>query len=66
MMRDITAVIAGIAVVYLFGVPWLKYNLGFEWSKAVSIGMIPFLAGDLLKGAAAVFTALSLRPQIDG
>ena len=66
MIKDTAAVAAGIAVIYLFGVPWLKYSLGFEWEKALSIGMIPFLAGDLIKGAAAVFTAMSLRPQIDG
>ena len=66
LLRDSAAVLAGIAAVYLLGVPWLKINMGFDWNKALSLGMLPFIPGDLLKGAAAVFIAKNLRPQING
>ncbi len=65
LISDIAAVAAGIAVIYMLGVPWLKYNLGFDWGKALGIGMIPFIPGDILKGAAAVFVARNIRPQIE-
>ena len=65
ILKDSAAVFAGIAAVYVTGVPWLKYNLGLEWSKALGIGMLPFIPGDIIKGAAAVFISRVLRPQIE-
>lgn len=57
--------LSGAVVVYLCGVPWLKYNLGMSWSKALSAGMIPFLIGDALKVAAVVPITRWLKPAID-
>lgn len=65
LKKDIPAVLAGIAFVYLLGVPWLKISLGMEWGKALTAGMIPFIPGDLLKGAAAVILAKYIRPQLN-
>ena len=65
IVKDIAALVTGIAVIYLLGVPWLKYTLSFDWGKTLSIGMIPFIPGDIVKGVAAVFIARSLRPQIE-
>ncbi len=53
-LRDISAVITGSLVLYLIGVPWLKWRLGLEWSSALAAGMLPFLPGDAVKAAAAV------------
>lgn len=64
--KDIAAVAAGITAVYLLGVPWLKLNLGLEWGKSFSIGMLPFVPGDIIKGIAAIFIAGNIRPQING
>lgn len=50
--RFITTVIAmvgGNAVIYLFGVPWLRTVLGVDWPTAFSYGLTPFVAGDLIK-----------------
>lgn len=63
--KDIPAVLAGIVVLYLLGVPWLKISLSMEWSKALSAGMIPFIPGDLLKGAAAILLVRLVRPQLN-
>ena len=65
LWKDIVAVSAGIAAVYLLGVPWLKFNSGLDWGKVFSIGMFPFIPGDILKGIAAVAAAKTLRPQMN-
>jgi len=50
----------GTVIIYVFGVAWLSVILG-DFSKALSLGMLPFLPGDLLKliargaGAAAAW-----------
>lgn len=64
LARDCGAAIAGMAVIYLFGVPWLKWVLAVSWGKALAAGMYPFLAGDVLKIVAAVMIARKLRPLI--
>ncbi|MEJ5347492.1 MAG: biotin transporter BioY [Desulfosoma sp.] len=61
---DILAVLVGLLTVYVFGVPWLKMVTGMSWSKAFAVGMIPFVLGDILKAAAAVVLAWSLRPAL--
>ncbi|MEW6094105.1 MAG: biotin transporter BioY [Chloroflexota bacterium] len=43
--------LAGEAVIYLFGVPWLGIYIGFE--KALTAGFLPFLIGDAIKLIAA-------------
>ena len=59
---DTVAVVAGALCVYAVGVPWLKAVLGLDWTAAPAVGMLPFLAGDALKAAAAVGVARFVRP----
>jgi biotin transport system substrate-specific component len=66
ILIDIAAMIAGTLVIYSFGVAWLKLLTGMSFSKAFAVGMVPFLIGDVLKIAAAVPIARTLRPMIDG
>ncbi|MCS7252394.1 MAG: biotin transporter BioY, partial [Thermoflexus sp.] len=49
------AMLAGNAVIYLFGLPWLALFLGgFLGPKgAIALGLLPFIPGDLLKLALA-------------
>ena len=56
--RTFASMLLGSAVIYAVGVPWLKAALGVTWSKALSLGLTPFLVGDLLKAAlaAGIFT----------
>jgi biotin transport system substrate-specific component len=42
------------AVIYLIGVPWLSLATGLGLERAVRVGLVPFLLGDLLKVAVAV------------
>jgi len=61
LARIIAAVIAGFLVVYVPGVIWLKISRNLDWIKALLAGFVPFIAGDVLKGIAAVLIAPRLR-----
>ena len=51
----IPAFLAGSAVIYLCGVPWLLYSVEAieTWEAALVAGLVPFVIGDLLKVALA-------------
>jgi biotin transport system substrate-specific component len=61
---DVGAVVLGSVTIYAVGVPWLKIITGLTWGKALAIGMLPFLPGDVLKAGAAVMLARKLRPLV--
>lgn len=61
-LRSLPALLAGLAMIYAWGVPWLKISTGYSWMKALSLGMIPFIPGDLLKGGAA-FLMVKMIPE---
>ena len=63
---DVIAMVAGTLIIYAFGVSWLKVVTGMSFSKALTVGMLPFLIGDVLKIAAAIPIARALRPMMDG
>ena len=41
------------ASVYVPGVVWLKIATGASWSTALGLGLVPFIAGDILKSVVA-------------
>lgn len=47
--------LVGTVIIYAFGVTWLSIVLG-SFSKAITLGMIPFLVGDAIKLIAASLT----------
>ncbi|MCL2719091.1 MAG: biotin transporter BioY [Lachnospiraceae bacterium] len=57
------ALIAGNILLYLAGVPWLKFNMKLSWPAAITIGFIPFTAGIVIKIAAAVALGYAFLPQ---
>ena len=63
---DVIAMVAGTLIIYAFGVSWLKVVTGMSFSKALTVGMLPFLIGDAIKIAAAIPIARALRPIMDG
>ena len=63
---DVIAMVAGTLIIYAFGVSWLKVVTGISFSKALTVGMLPFLIGDALKIAAAIPIVRALRPMMDG
>ncbi|WFN34854.1 biotin transporter BioY [Methanogenium sp. S4BF] len=44
---------AGTLIIYFFGITWMSYSTGMALAQAVLLGMVPFIAGDVLKGIAA-------------
>ena len=61
---DIAAVTLGSITIYAVGAPWLKIITGLTWGKALTIGILPFLIGDVLKASAAVLLARTLRHMV--
>jgi biotin transport system substrate-specific component len=49
LLTSLPAMLAGSAVIYLFGVTWLAHSLGVDATRAMELGLVPFLVGDLFK-----------------
>jgi biotin transport system substrate-specific component len=66
VVTAIPAMLAGTALVYLFGVTWLGHVLGADATTALEKGMLPFVIGDtvkLLVAGALLPTAWRLAPK---
>jgi len=50
-MIRISGLAAATGIIYAFGVAWLMLSAGISLPAAVLIGVLPFLPGDILKGA---------------
>ena len=61
---DVAGMILGTLIIYSLGVTWLQVITGMTFSKALAVGMYPFLIGDALKIAAAAAIAGTIRPVI--
>ena len=62
VILDIFAVIIGSLALYTVGVPWLKMVTQMSWTKALMVGVLPFLIGDAIKACVVVILARSVRP----
>ena len=47
-----SGIAAATLIIYLFGVTWMSYSTGMALTQAVLLGVVPFIAGDTLKGIA--------------
>ena len=65
MVLEIAAVIVGCLCIYALGVPWLKVVTRMTWSRALLVGMAPFVIGDALKASAVIVLARAVRPMLD-
>lgn len=59
-LSSFAAMVAGLAVIYIGGVSWLIAAFQTAPSQAVTAGIVPFVALDLLKAAAAAM----ILPQV--
>ncbi|MDA3940066.1 MAG: biotin transporter BioY [Spirochaetia bacterium] len=62
ILASLAALLAA-ASIYLPGLFWLKISLGLDWGKALSIGLLPFIPGDLLKTVVVVILTISLKER---
>lgn len=52
-LRTVLAMLGGNAVIYVFGLLWLRHALSATWTDTIAWGFTPFLVGDALKIALA-------------
>ena len=57
--------IIGTIILYIIGITQLSLVTGIGIKKAIAVGMLPFLPGDILKIIAASFIARKLKPIIE-
>ena len=55
----------GSGIIYIFGITQLSLVTGMGIKKAIIVGMLPFLPGDILKIIAASFIANKLKSVIE-
>jgi len=65
VMRLGAAILIGTVVIFAGGAAQLALLTG-DSSRAIELGVLPFIAGDLLKGAATLFIALRYRRRTLG
>lgn len=58
-VKTFLAMILGNLIIYFFGILWLLKFVNFDLSKAICIGISPFIIGDVLK----IFTATIILPS---
>ncbi len=57
----LAALVAGNAVVYLAGVPWLAAVTSSSLPTALQMGLLPFVAADMVKAALLVLMLPAMR-----
>jgi len=54
----------GIIVVYIFGVSWLSFVTGIGLEKAVMVGALPYIPGDLFKVFIATIVGVAVNKRL--
>jgi biotin transport system substrate-specific component len=62
--RFAVAMTAGMAVIYLPGIPWLARIAGFDIPTAMVKGLYPYLPGDIAKVIVGTVLCMSLMSQL--
>ncbi len=64
MTKIFLTMITALAVVYFFGVAWLKLFLGTNLSSALMLGLYPFIPGEVVKVITASYICKGLKGRI--
>lgn len=56
--------LAGTAVLYLFGSAWLAYQAGMTFMEALAAGALPFIPGDVVKIVIALAVGGQVRKRL--
>lgn len=54
----------GTGVCYLFGTLWLSYQAGTDFTTALSVGVLPFIIGDVVKIVIGVLVGNLVRKRL--
>ncbi|MGI6433009.1 MAG: biotin transporter BioY [Sphaerochaetaceae bacterium] len=60
----VLAAVVGTLIFFIIGVPYLKMILTVSWTQALVIGVLPFIAGDLLKLLVVVILGNMFAPSV--
>lgn len=58
------SMLIGMVVCYTFGASWLAAVAGFDFAKALTVGVAPFLAFDIIKVILASLLAYQVRQSL--
>ncbi|WP_231036153.1 biotin transporter BioY [Pectinatus sottacetonis] len=58
--------LGGIVIEYIVAIAWLLFITQMNMKQAITVGMLPFIPGDLLKVILAVFITKTLHKNIPG
>ncbi|WP_297420976.1 biotin transporter BioY [Clostridium sp.] len=56
--------VLGTVVTYLFGTAWLSYVAHIPFNKALAVGVLPFIPGDLIKMVIAALIGPQIRKRL--
>lgn len=57
LLKNMAALTAGNILLFAIGVTWLKVQMSLAWGAALSMGLIPFIPGNIIKIIAALAIA---------
>lgn len=60
----VVGMVIGMAITYIFGTEWLAIQLKMTFVAALSVGVIPYLAGDAVKIIIAIIVGPALRSRL--
>lgn len=63
-MMQVMGMVLGTAVCYLFGSMWLAYQSKLGISAALTVGVLPFIPGDMIKIVLSVITGSNVRKRL--
>lgn len=64
LLRDFAGTVSGQATFFLFGMVWLKFATGMDWTTTLEKGFLPFLFPILVKFLSAALIAHFLRKRL--
>ena len=63
-LLQMLGLVLGTAVCYLFGTLWLAYQAGMDFLAALSVGVLPFIIGDVVKIVVGVAVGNLVRKRL--
>lgn len=66
LSRQAIAIIAGLLCTYIPGTIWLSKVTGLSFQAALTLGVLPYLPGDIFKAVVSIAAAAKLEPAIKG
>ncbi|NLC68937.1 MAG: biotin transporter BioY [Clostridiaceae bacterium] len=61
---DLSALLAGNILLYAAGIPWLKFVLKTTWKESLTLGLLPFIPGAIIKIIFSIILIRSIQPSL--